>query len=78
MEGEFIALLSSNQGVEMDRIKVAATQMSCSNNTNENIDNAEKLIRTAAERGAKIILIHFFAYSTDFVILTQYVESRFE
>ena len=41
----------------MDRIKVAATQMSCSNNTNKNIDNAEKLIRTAAERGAKIILI---------------------
>ena len=41
----------------MDKVKVAATQMACSNNTNANVANAEELICTAAEKGAKIILI---------------------
>ena len=41
----------------MDKVKVAATQMACSNNTNANVANAEELISTAAKKGAKIILI---------------------
>ena len=41
----------------MDKVKVAATQMACSNNTNANVANAEELISTAANKGAKIILI---------------------
>ena len=41
----------------MDKIKVAATQMSCSNNINKNIEKAEKLVKSAAEKDAKIILI---------------------
>ena len=41
----------------MDKVKVAATQMACSNNTHANVANAEELICTAAEKGAKIILI---------------------
>ena len=41
----------------MDTVKVAATQMACSNNTNANVANAEELISTAAKKGAKIILI---------------------
>ena len=41
----------------MDKVKVAATQMACSNKTNANVANAEELISTAAKKGAKIILI---------------------
>ena len=41
----------------MDKIKVAATQMSCSNDINKNIENAEKLVKSAAAKDAKIILI---------------------
>ncbi|MDF2614279.1 MAG: N-carbamoylputrescine amidase [Clostridia bacterium] len=41
----------------MRKIKVAATQMSCSSNVNENINKAEALVRKAAELGAQIILI---------------------
>ena len=41
----------------MDNIIVAATQMSCSWNTTENIDKAEKLIRESKEQGAEIILL---------------------
>ena len=36
---------------------VAATQMACSNDTDKNVSNAEKLIRQAASKGAQIILI---------------------
>jgi N-carbamoylputrescine amidase len=41
----------------MRKVKVAATQMSCSNNIDENISNAEKLVRDAANQGAQIILL---------------------
>ena len=41
----------------MSNIKVAAVQMSCDTDLNKNIDKAEKLVREAAENGAKIILL---------------------
>ncbi|OIJ18744.1 N-carbamoylputrescine amidase [Anaerobacillus alkalidiazotrophicus] len=41
----------------MRKVKVAATQMSCSTNIEENIQKAEKLVREAASQGAQIILL---------------------
>ncbi|MFC0471621.1 N-carbamoylputrescine amidase [Halalkalibacter kiskunsagensis] len=41
----------------MRKVKVAATQMSCSNNIEENISKADKLVREAASQGAQIIQI---------------------
>lgn len=41
----------------MRNVKVAATQMSCSNNIDENISKAEQFIRDAADKGAQIILL---------------------
>ncbi|HEX2985651.1 MAG TPA: N-carbamoylputrescine amidase [Caproiciproducens sp.] len=41
----------------MRNVKVAATQMSCSENVDDNIDKAEKLVRRAAKNGAQIILL---------------------
>lgn len=41
----------------MRKVKVAATQMACFNDVNRNIENAERLVRKAAENGANIILI---------------------
>ncbi|OOM75961.1 N-carbamoyl-D-amino acid hydrolase [Clostridium puniceum] len=41
----------------MRKVKVAATQMSCSCNIDENINKAEILVRDAAKKGAQIILI---------------------
>jgi len=41
----------------MAEIKVAAVQMSCSRDVNENIDKAERLVRNAVSQGAKIILL---------------------
>ncbi|WP_010278268.1 N-carbamoylputrescine amidase [Paenibacillus senegalensis] len=41
----------------MRKVKVAATQMSCSTNVEENIEKAEKLVRDAAAQGAQIILL---------------------
>jgi N-carbamoylputrescine amidase len=41
----------------MRNVKVAATQMSCSNNISDNIAKAEKLVREAAAQGAQIILL---------------------
>ena len=41
----------------MREVTVAATQMACSNDTNKNVSNAEKLVRQAASEGAQIILI---------------------
>jgi N-carbamoylputrescine amidase len=38
-------------------VTVAATQMACSNDTDKNVSNAEKLVRHAASKGAQIILI---------------------
>ncbi|ADU32463.1 N-carbamoylputrescine amidase [Evansella cellulosilytica] len=41
----------------MRKVKVAATQMSCSCDVNENISKADKLVREASDKGANIILI---------------------
>lgn len=41
----------------MRKVKVAATQMSCSWNREEVLDKAEKLVRRAAAEGANIILL---------------------
>ena len=41
----------------MRNVKVCATQMSCSNNIDENISKAENLVRKAAKQGAQIILL---------------------
>ena len=41
----------------MRTIKVAATQMSCSVNPEENLEKADRLVRKAAEQGAQIILL---------------------
>ena len=41
----------------MTDIKVAAIQMSCSRDVKENIDKAEKMVREAASKGARIILL---------------------
>ncbi|MDU2240119.1 MAG: N-carbamoylputrescine amidase [Paenibacillus sp.] len=41
----------------MRNVKVAATQMSCSSNKEENIAKADRLVREAARQGAQIILL---------------------
>lgn len=41
----------------MSKVTVAATQMHCSWDQEENLQRAEKLIRQAAEQGAQIVLI---------------------
>ncbi|GJL80401.1 MAG: N-carbamoylputrescine amidohydrolase [marine bacterium B5-7] len=41
----------------MSELTVAATQMKCTSDRNENIANAERLIRQAATSGARIILL---------------------
>ncbi len=41
----------------MRKVIVAATQMSCSGNIDENIAKAVKLVRDAAEKGAQIVLL---------------------
>ena len=39
------------------KVKVAAIQMSCSKDRNVNLEKAEKFVRNAAKKGAKIILL---------------------
>lgn len=41
----------------MRKVSVAATQMACSWDVNNNIDKAERLVREAAKQGAQIILL---------------------
>ena len=41
----------------MRKVKVAATQMSCSWNKEETLQKAERLVREAAKQGANIILL---------------------
>ena len=41
----------------MRKVKVAAVQMRCTRDVNENIANAERLVRKAAADGAQIILL---------------------
>jgi N-carbamoylputrescine amidase len=43
--------------IDMRNVKVAATQMSCSTNKEDNIRKAEVLVREAAKQGAQIILL---------------------
>ncbi|MDF2670934.1 MAG: carbon-nitrogen hydrolase [Paenibacillus sp.] len=43
------------RGISLRIVKVAATQMSCSGNIEENISKAEALVRRAASQGAQII-----------------------
>ena len=45
------------EDMSMRKVKVAATQMSCSWNREEVLDKAEKLVRKAAAEGANIILL---------------------
>ena len=45
------------ESFQMSMLSVAATQMACSWNLPENLENAEKLIREAAAKGAGVILI---------------------
>ena len=42
---------------KLSNVRVAAIQMSCSRNVNENIKKAERLVREAAAKGAQIILL---------------------
>ncbi len=49
--------IATKKGEKMAEIKVAAVQMSCSRDINDNIDKAERLVREAAEKGARIILL---------------------
>ena len=48
----------------MREVTLAATQMTCSKDTSENVDKAEKLIRDASSQGAQIILIQELFEST--------------
>ena len=41
----------------MSKVKVATTQMHCTWEIEQNISNAEKLVRQASEQGAQIILL---------------------
>ena len=42
---------------KLSNVRVAAIQMSCSRDVNENIKKAERLVREAAAKGARIILL---------------------
>ncbi len=50
----------------MREVTLAATQMTCSKNSSENIDKAESIIKKAAGMGAQIILIQELFESTYF------------
>ena len=41
----------------MRNVKVAVTQMACSEEHSENIEKAENLVRKAADQGANVILL---------------------
>jgi len=70
----------AKEGVNVRNVKVAATQMSCSESIDENIAKADGLVREAAKKGAQIILLQelfetpyfcqkeksdYFAYATE-------------
>ena len=42
---------------EQNRVRLAVTQMSCSDNLDENLNKAENLVRQAAAQGAQIVLL---------------------
>ena len=41
----------------MREVTIAATQMACSWDIDQNVDTAERLVRQSADQGARIILI---------------------
>ena len=41
----------------MSTVTIAATQMACSDSTDENVTTAERLVRNAASQGAQIVLL---------------------
>ena len=41
----------------MRNVKIAAIQMQCSTNLQDNLEKAEKMVRQAAGEGAQIILL---------------------
>jgi N-carbamoylputrescine amidase len=49
--------LNNKKGQTMNQVTVAATQMACSNDRKQNINNAENLVVTASKKGAQIILL---------------------
>lgn len=53
----------------MKKVTVAATQMKCSNDSKENIKNAERIIRQAAKDGANIIMLQEL-FSTQYFMQT--------
>jgi N-carbamoylputrescine amidase len=50
------------------KVKIAATQMSCSWQLNENIEKAKRIVVQAAEDGANIILLQELFQSPYFCI----------
>lgn len=54
----------------MRKVTVAATQMACSRNTDDNIQKAEDLVRLAAKDGAQIILLQEL-FQTPYFCLEQ-------
>ena len=57
----------------MSEITVAATQMACSWNTEENLDKAETLVREAVPRGAQIVLIQEL-FATPYFCIEQHAK----
>lgn len=57
----------------MRKIKVAATQMSCSWDVAANVDKAERLIRQAAGQGAQIVLIQEL-FETPYFCIEQHAK----
>ena len=49
----------------MRKVKVAATQMTCTWDREETLNKAEKLVREAAEKGAQIILLQELRQDAD-------------
>ena len=52
----FYPMTKESEDNKMRKVKVAATQMSCSWDRKENLAKADRLVREAAAQGANIIL----------------------
>ena len=57
----------------MRAVAVAATQMACSWDLEENLDKAEALVRAAVSRGAQIVLIQEL-FATPYFCVEQHEE----
>ncbi len=60
----------------MKKVNVAATQMTCSENSSDNIDKAKNLIKQSVDEGAQIVLIQELFESVYFCCLND--TKRFE